>query len=549
LTVKAKPENAELTNIILDIQFSLFYPSAHLRTVTTERLMGEKRMPQCQSLLPNSSLDKLTYINIGANGTLSGTLHTTTSDIDAILTYLRIWADKVVLHFHGGLVSEEAGELTAQCVVPLYKGAGAHPVVFIWETGFLETVLHNLSDIQNTALFKKILAYAVQQLGEHLGIPAFSGGLGKRENVNTIEARLFSPRGAETYDTRELDAQVGEGLSILGVTLYTLQQKAQSEVEEQLRAELSKDDTLKRILEYEVPRTELLNPDAVAQTRTEAARGVISITKLASSIARVVYHVARRYREQRDHGFSATVVEETLREFYIADLGAWVYGGMKHVAKKMWAPNGGLSGEQIHGGRYFLEGLFKLQQERPTLIIDLVGHSLGSVAICMMLQTAYSSELPLKVRNLILMAPACKSSLFYEEIVTHPNRYQKFRMFTMNNDFEKANHLLSIIYDRSLLYLVSGILEPEEIDMPLVGMMRYETCSSPFDSPMLIGVHNFLFEAAVPQRTVLARTLVTDPKAAAGFRSNAARHQDFNTDADTQNSLVEMIKYPSLHYS
>jgi hypothetical protein len=504
--------------------------------------MGEKNMAQDQSLLPNSALDKLTYINVGANGTLSGKLHTTTSDIDAILAFLKTRADRIVLHFHGGLVSEEAGELTAEHVVPLYKRAGAHPVCFIWETGFLETIIHNLGDIHNTALFKKIVAYVVQQLGKHLRIPAFSRGRGRREDVNTIEARLFSPGGLQTYDTRELDAQVRSGLFMLAETLDAMQQETNAEVAEQLQAELGEDKTLGTILKYEVPKTALLDPDAVAETRADAARGVISIAKLARSISKVVYNIADRYLQHRDHGFGATVVEETLREFYIADLGAWVYGGIKDAAEKMWAPNGGLSGKHIHGGRYFLEGLSKLQQEKPTLIIDLVGHSAGSIAICMMLRTAYTSELSIKVRNLIFMAPACESALFYDEIVTHSNRYQEFRMFTMNDDFERANHLLSIIYDRSLLYLVSGILEPKEVDMPLAGMMRFGTCSSPFRSPLLIRVHNFLFAPGVPQRTVLSRTMVTDPYATAGFRSNAARHQDFNTDADTQDSLVAMIQ-------
>jgi pimeloyl-ACP methyl ester carboxylesterase len=493
-------------------------------------------------LLTHSALDKLTYINIGANGTLSGKLHTTAADIDAILDFLKTSADKVVLHFHGGLVSEEAGELTAHRVVPLYKHAGAHPVVFIWETGFLETIVHNLDDIQNTALFKKILAYVVQQLGRYLGIPAFSRD-GLREDVNTIEARLFSPGGLDTYDTRELDDQVRTGLRRLRETLDAMRQGARVDIEKQLQAEFSKDKSLETILKYEVPKTALLDPDKVAETRTDAARGLISIAKLAFSISEVVYRVADRYRKDRDHGFSPTVVEETLREFYIADFGAWVYGGIKHAAEKMWAPNGGLSGEQIHGGRYFLEGLSRLQQKKPTLIIDLVGHSAGSIAICMMLNTADTSGLTIKVRNLIFMAPACESTLFHDEIVTHPNRYKEFRMFTMNDDFERANHLLPIIYGRSLLYLVSGILEPQEVDMPLAGMMRFETCSNPFSSRMLIRVHDFLFPTAASQRTVLSRTMVTDPSAAVGFQSNAARHQDFNTDAETQNSLVAMIAY------
>lgn len=499
-------------------------------------------MRQNQVPRPNGPLDKLTYINIGARGTLSGKLHTTTSDIDAILDYLRTKADKVVLHFHGGLVSAEAGELTARCFVPLYKSAGAHPVVFIWETGFLETILHNLDDIQNTVLFKKILAYVIQQLGQHLGISSFSLGPGEREDIQTIESLIFSPQGLEKYDTHELNAQILGGLSLLRESLRDMQRRIDAQVRKELKAELSKNNILRTMLRYEVPRTKLLNPKTVAKTRAHAARGEISISRLAHSISTVVYNVAYRYRRGRDHGFSATVVEETLREFYIADFGSWVYGEIKEAAQRMWDPNQRLSGTKIHGGRYFLEGLSKLQRQKPKLIIDLVGHSAGSIALCMMLRTASVSGLPVKVRNLILMAPACQSALFYQEIVKCPRRFQVFRMFTMNDDFERANHLLPIIYNRSLLYLVSGILEPKEVDMPLVGMMRFITCLKPFDSPMLIGIHKFLFATGVPQRTVLARTMITDPTAAAGFRSNAARHQDFNKDADTRHSLVVLIR-------
>jgi pimeloyl-ACP methyl ester carboxylesterase len=488
------------------------------------------------------TLDKLTYINVGKDGTLSGKLHTTTADIDKILAYLEAKADKLVLHFHGGLVNEEAGELTTETFVPLYRCAGAHPVVFIWETGFFETIVHNLGEIQSTALFKRIVAYVVQQLGEHLKISTFSPGSGLPENVNTIEALLFSPGGLERFDTRELDAQVHNGLSTLGETLEKMRQQVNAEVAEQLQLELGEDDAFRAILEYEIPESTLLNRDKISETGTGAARRTISIPKLADSISLVVYNVAKRYRDHRDHGFSPTVVEETLREFYIAALGAWVYGEMKNAAEEMWAPNEGRSGDQIHGGRYFLEGLARLQRAKPTLIIDVVGHSLGSVAICLMLRTAQTCGLSVNVRNLILMAPACTSALFHDEIVMCPNRYKQFRMFTMNDDFEKANHLVSIIYDRSLLYLVSGILEPEEVDMPLAGMMRFETCLKPFNLPVLMAVHSFLFTAGITQRMVLARTMITNPKAPAGFRSNAARHQDFNTDTDTQNSLITIIK-------
>jgi len=150
------------------------------------------------SIASGQGLDKLTYIDIGAHGQLTGKLQTSASDIDKILEHIKqANVQKLVLHFHGGLVSEEAGELTAQRMVPLYQSAGAHPVVFIWETGFLETIEHNFTDIHNTKLFKKILAYAIQQLAKRLNIPTLSRGGGQAQDVNVIEALIFAPGGLQ----------------------------------------------------------------------------------------------------------------------------------------------------------------------------------------------------------------------------------------------------------------------------------------------------------------------------------------------------------------
>src|SRR5260370_7372073 len=145
---------------------------------------------------------------------------------------------------------------------------------------------------------------------------------------------------------------------------------------------------------------------------------------------------AKRFINHRDHGVSATVVEETVSECYMDGYGAWVWSGMKETADKMWSSSQGLSGGQLHGGRYFLEGLCRVQQQKPSLAIDLVGHSAGSIAICKMFETAASANLSLKIRNLILMAPACTSELFYHDIVPHPHRYNQFLIFTTHHPFE-----------------------------------------------------------------------------------------------------------------
>lgn len=484
-----------------------------------------------------SDLDKLTYISIGADGTLTGKLHTTTSDIDAILQHAKLpTTSKVALHFHGGLVNAEAGALTATHVVPLYQRAGAHPVVFIWETGFLETIEKNLGEIHTTKLFQKVLAYVVQQVAKRLHIPIPGKGPSESEPIAEIEAKIRVPGGLESYEA----GARGGAAKINAAQLPLIQTEVEAEVEEQLENEMVLDTSLQTILREEVPETRLLDRAVVTDSGAPAGRGFVSVAKLAIAVGKIVVRVIKRYLEQRDHGFGPTTVEEILRELYLADFGAWVWSGMKSVAQQMWLSNHGISGAGVHGGRYLLDGLAAVQKEKPSLTIDLVGHSAGSIAICHLLKTASESRLELKVRNVIFLAPASTSALFLSELVHHPERFQQFRMFTMNDQFERENHLVEVIYDRSLLYLIAGILEPNEVDTPIAGMMRFDTGNAPFDSADLHEVRDFLFPLT-GQRLALSLTRVTAPLAAAGYRTNAPRHQDFNTDTDTLDSLVTII--------
>lgn len=67
-------------------------------------------------------------------------------------------------------------------------------------------------------------------------------------------------------------------------------------------------------------------------------------------LAAIAYRVIRRHVRGRDHGFYPTVVEELLRELYLANLGAWVWDQMKEKAAAMWLPNDGLSGDERRVG-------------------------------------------------------------------------------------------------------------------------------------------------------------------------------------------------------
>jgi len=59
-----------------------------------------------------------------------------------------------------------------------------------------------------------------------------------------------------------------------------------------------------------------------------------------------------------------------------------------------------------------------------------------------------------KVRNVLLLAPAARADLFYDEIVSKEDRYEALRIFTMSDNYECKDRLAGPLYTRSLLYFI-----------------------------------------------------------------------------------------------
>jgi len=91
----------------------------------------------------------------------------------------------------------------------------------------------------------------------------------------------------------------------------------------------------------------------------------------------------------------------------------------------------------------------------------------------------------------VFLAPAATSDLFFNEIVSRPERFERFRMFTMQDDYESKDILVPYVYPRSLLYLVSGIME-EKPDSPICGMQKFLSGTDPYDDSNLIAIRDFL---------------------------------------------------------
>jgi len=481
---------------------------------------------------PQPTLDPRNFVNVGPHGSFrpSGSLTTSPDDIRALFAHLRTAdTDRMVVHFHGGLVAEDRGTQSASRILRDYYGSTtAHPVFFIWETGALETLWRNLGDIHETKLFKRIIALLAKKLAKYAGVPVGARGAGLEPSDADIAAELTKERPFDDLDTAAAAGAKGCALP----PPAQLQQQLEAELEESLSA----DPELRDMLQARDRGAERL-PGDLAAPAVSGARGPVSILTLAAALARVVVRCLGRWSRGRDHGFYPTLMEETVRELYLDDFGAWMWGGMKEAARQMWLPNGPDLGLDSHPGRLFLEELADLQRARPGFLVDLVGHSAGSIAICHLLEANAADGIGVRIRNIMLLAPAVRSDLFHKAMLAAPSRFERLRIFTMQDAYERKDTLVKFVYTRSLLYLISGVLEADQADCPILGMERYLTAEPPFDLTELVETANWL-KARNADRLALS---ITDDSAAPDMRSAAVKHGCFTEDDATMRSVCRLI--------
>jgi hypothetical protein len=480
-------------------------------------------------------ISPLFYVNVGPQGTFkgSGDYRTGSGDIDAIFQHIRDKnVPKLALHFHGGLVPEAAGMGIARKMIPVYQAAGSHPVTFVWETGFLETLKSNLATIHHTALFRKVLFWTLKKAGKELGVDATGKGMGAELDDKTINEQLLLPAPFASLAVTGTGGKGGAG----PLTEASLPDK-EDMIAAELESEMAADHEFQALLQSPSPdawtkmAARRLEP---ATATAEPGKGLVGLTQAFVAVAKIATRVLKRTIQRHDHGFYPTVVEEILRELYLDDFGAWVWDGMKNQAEAMWRSNQGVSGDARHAGRYFLDGLRALQQETG-LIVDLVGHSAGSIAICHMLKAAAASG-GLKVRNVLLLAPAARVDLFHSELVSRKDEFNLLRIFTMQDALECDDRLVDGIYTRSLLYFISGVLERGD-DVPLCGLAHNLIDNDLYRDDPLPAIRA-AFGPPSDNWLVLSRTA---GGAAPDRRSGATSHGGFDDDDPTKASLTHIL--------
>lgn len=471
-------------------------------------------------------------INVGPNGTFrpSGSYQTLPEHIDAIFhRYETDKVKKISIYFHGGLVNERNGMETAIKMGKHISDAGQTPLCFVWETGLMETVSSNLTKITDTKLFNKLIKVLVKKLSEKLGFDLTEGrGAGKLLTDEQIDNELFKPIPFESYNQEKLIV-TGKGAEAI-----TMLPKNEADLIRSLEADFT------YLIQADLDFTNTIaNTTLTVDTGQQGqAKGIISTAMFIKHVAIIAFRVIKRFINKRDHDFYPTTIEEILRELYVAELGAWVWNNMKVKSIDMWKDNQKLTGLNRFAGRYLLDKLINYAKKNNDVEVNLIGHSAGSIVICNLLNTTSNIYPQLVYNKIAFMAPACKIDLFNKEVVMNKNRFNHFRMFTMNDQFETHDRLVPYFYTHSLLYLISGILEDEgkEFDGYILGLERHIRGNFPYDSAQeLINTNQFLFESST-KRIVFSQTDATTPD---GIKTKSVSHGGFDDDNDT----IESIKY------
>lgn len=479
--------------------------------------------------------DKDFIVNIGPNGTFvnSGNYQTLPADIDMIFdNWKNQQVTNITVFFHGGLVNETNGMETARKMAIHFKNAGSAPLCVVWETGLIETVISsNIKEIGERKLFKKVVRLAIKKMSQKLGFNSLSGrGAGSMLSDIEIETELLQPQPFSTYLT-PVPFDRSRGPSAID-QLPQNEALLLSMLEAEVRPMVEQDLEFKQAIAVS---------DIALTDKQDAARSVLSVITVVKKIASILYRVIKRYIEQRNHDFYPTIVEEIFREFYIADLGAWIWSQMKRKSDTMWSDNTNRTGVQQYAGRYFLDRLAGFQQQQPGLTVNLVGHSAGSIAICNLLKQTAAVHPQLRFRNILFMAPACRVDLLNKELITKPERFDRLRIFTMTDANEKNDVLVPFLYTHSLLYLISGILEDqgESYDAYIAGMERHICGLYPYDSVAELQItHQYLYDNSNEKRLILSKTAEDAP---VGEQTTALKHGAFDDNDVTIKSIQYLI--------
>lgn len=478
------------------------------------------------------SFSELNFINISRFGTFkdTGKVHSIPQDVDRIIQHLRDNnIKKLLLHFHGGLISENRGMKSAEEFYNNYKDLeNTLPVSIVWETGFLESLpetfrrLIQTDDLLRT-LITKVLRFFANSFNIDLS-PIETGLIPPSlENIAYLVETKTDGYNDETLESLFSESYAEESITDMINEIYSKIQNITSD------EELS-DEEIERMAndESEEP-SNFINPKILWYSAKIAKRCIV------------------RFIKKRGHGVLPTIIEESCREIYLDDFGTEIWQVMKDQAKSMWNSNKGRIGNDQYAGRYLLDKIVE-SFESDELEVSVVAHSAGAVATCEWIKIISSDEKykSFKFKNIVFLAPACRCDLFKETVMKYKETYGIFKMVTMDDYYESKDNLIQLpvlefLYTRSLLYLISGILEgrkASDADEYILGLHRHIRKSKPYSNiSMLNEISDFLMLPDNNENNLILS--ISESSALIGRRSGAKHHGGFAKDE----LVIESIKH------
>lgn len=438
------------------------------------------------------------YIFLRA-GQLDRESGTNTESLGKIFAYLAgQHPERLVIHFHGGLVPRQHAVLSAQRLAREYREAGAEALFVIWETGVGEIISQNLAAVSREDIFKTI----------HRRVSQFvKGKLDK----------ILGPGGEKSITglplsfQDEIQGEIEKGVGMFsGVPIDNIPSDAAPDPDQalsdderaQIEQEISTDFDLKQQLAElaasripagqarsrsagsAVAKTTLMDAEILADIapvepaapEVGQARSALGATlgaiALGKHIVVVVGSIIWRFAQGRDHGPYLTIIEEIMREFYVRAVGRNLWLDMKEAVENAFGF------EPDCGGNALVNSMSQLWHSGVKPSVTLIGHSAGAIYVSRLLSELHTEMDPDFRANVVLIAPACTFDTLAKSLRQAEGRVANLRIFGMSDPTERQDRILPPIYPASLLYFVSGVLEDSR-DEPLAGMERYY--SSPYD--------------------------------------------------------------------
>jgi hypothetical protein len=483
-------------------------------------------------------LKDINYLAVGEDGKYSnqGTYRSTPEQVSEIVDEIvRSNIQVLDLYFHGGLVSEQSGQDSAcriiQALNPQHtKHPETHQIAFIWKTDLVTTLRENLDDVFSAGLGRKLLAWTERALSKELpSVKTKSSSSSAGLTIDEIYEEWSSSEltgKPPFFDIAKKDSN--DPYKGIKSPSSTNPDRIARSIQREISSDISRNAGSKEEW-LTLPKRIRLTPESKALIGDiENKKGFFSALGVAKLVASITISVISRLRSERDHGFHATVVEEILREVFLANLGQWVWSGMKDKAAAMWTEEGCVGNDLLS----------QLSDRKPDLSINLIGHSAGSICAANAADLITQKSLPLTLKKVALLAPACTAQTFKTSFLEREAEIEALRMFTMADKFELEDALVEKypwLYPSSLLYFISGVLE-DFSDYPILGMERFLSGKPPYSDEELLSITEYLSE---PGRLVLSKTSDDSPK---GFRSHSVDHGFFNEDPATLDSLYHFIR-------